>query len=112
MSTEVFWLLGRLTVLVLALWLAVEILFQLREIKPATRFSHLADGGFLILFDLVWAGLCWLVCFSATWSGAGLGLYATVFGVGGAVFLAILWGAGHHFVHAFHDCHPRKSNPS
>lgn len=107
-TSEILWPSGELTVLVLALWLAVEILFQRRDHGGATRVSHLADGGFLLLFDLVWAGLCGFICFTATWTGAGPEFFTVAFGIGGGIFLVVLWGAGRHFVQALHAGSQRR----
>ncbi len=107
-TSELLWLSGQLTVLVLALWLALEILFQRRDHHHPTSISHLADGSFLLLFDLVWVGLCWIVCFAAAWAGARPGFFAVAFGIGGAVFLAVLWAAARHFVDGLHERRRRR----
>lgn len=83
MSIEIAWLLGQLSAVAVALWLVMHTLSRRRARTPATGISHLTDGIFMLLFDLAWAGLCWLICFGAAWAGAGTGFFAVAAGIGG-----------------------------
>ncbi len=99
--TELVWFLGLASIVALAPVLVVRTLFRRRPAAPAARATHLGDGTVMVLIDLVWAGLCFLVCFNTAFAGATAAFIWGVIGVGGGIFLVILWGAVRHFRQAY-----------
>lgn len=55
-TTEIVWLLGQLTVVVLAIWFVVKTVFFRRTSRRATRSSLVGEGIFMLVVAALWAG--------------------------------------------------------
>ncbi len=103
---EIIWMAGQISIVVLAVLLLVRILFRRPTQKPPTRSSHLVTGIICILVALVWSGLCLLICFNLSFAGGKDKGIVVVLGVGGAVFLGLVWRGVRSFWRTFHNTPP------
>jgi len=111
--TEITWLVGQLTIVVLAVWLVLKTVFFRRASQPqrAKRSSHVGDGILMLVIAPFWAGLCYLVWMGAAFAGASATVTTGILMVGGGILLVILWGAVRHLWQAFGQPHGAPPNP-
>jgi hypothetical protein len=110
-ANEIGWLLGQITIVVLAVWLVLKILFFRRPSPRASRGSHVGDAVLMLVIAALWAGLCFLFWMGAAFAGASAGVTWGILAVGAGVGLVLLWGAVRRLWQAFGDSGHTASDP-
>jgi hypothetical protein len=105
---EITWLLGEISIVVLALWLVVRILFRRAPGGPKTRGAHISKGIIYVSVALAWAMLYLVTSFNLSFAGGHAKLIRALDGVGAAVFVVLLWGAVKNFWLAFRHAPPPR----
>lgn len=108
-SSEITWVLGEITIFVLALWLVVRILFRRTPRGPKTRGAHVSNGIIYVSAALSWAMLYLVISFNLSFAGGHPKFIRGLDGVGGAVFVVLLWGGVRSFWLAFRQATPPRS---